>query len=83
MKNISKIFCCFSCLMAFGVASADTTLTYSGNLPGTSDDAVLFQDSQLLAVTGISLDIRNYFGGALRNLTLSNIVADDAGVDGI
>ena len=62
---------------------ADTVLTYSGNLPGTTDDGVLFQDAQLLAVTGISLDIRNYFGGALRNLTLSNIVADDAGVDGI
>ena len=64
-------------------AKADTTQTYSGNLPGTSDDDVLFQNAQLLAVTGISLDIRNYFGGALRNLTLSNIVADDAGVDGI
>ncbi len=69
-------------LLAF-TAKADTTMTYSGNLPGTSEDSVLFENAHLLAVTGISLDIRNYFGGNLRNLTLSNIVADDAGVDGI
>ena len=77
---------CF-CVLAAGLlafmAKADTTMTYSGNLPGTSDDSVLFENAHLLAVTGISLDIRNYFGGSLRNLTLSNIVTDDAGVDGI
>ena len=83
MKNINKILCCLYCLIAASVVSADTTMTYSDHLPGTTDDGVLFQDAQLLAVTGISLDIRNYFGGALRNLTLSNIVANDAGVDGI
>lgn len=77
---------CF-CVLAAGLlaftAKADTTMTYPGNLPGTSEDSVLFENAHLLAVTGISLDIRNYFGGALKNMTLSNIVADDAGVDGI
>ena len=77
---------CF-CVLAAGLlaftAKADTTMTYSGNLPGTSEDSVLFENAHLLAVTGISLDIRNYFGGALKNMTLSNIVADDASVDGI
>ena len=76
-------FCVVSAVLLTFIAKADTTITYSRNLPGTTDDAVLFQDAQLLAVSGISLDIRNYFGNALKTLSLSNIVADDAGVDGI
>lgn len=76
-------FCMLAAVLLASMAKADTTMTYSGNLPGTSEDSVLFEDAHLLAVTGISLDIRNYFGGALRNLTLSNIVTDDAGIDGI
>lgn len=76
-------FCVMSAVLLTFIAKADTTITYSRNLPGTTDDAVLFQDAQLLAVSGISLDIRNYFGNALKTLSLSNIVADDAGVDGI
>ncbi len=76
-------FCVLAAVLLAFMAKADTAMTYSGNLPGTSEDSVLFENAHLLAVTGISLDIRNYFGGALKNLTLSNIVADDAGVDGI
>ena len=76
-------FCALAAVLLAFMAKADTTMTYPGNLPGTSEDSVLFENAHLLAVTGISLDIRNYFGGALKNLTLSNIVADDAGVDGI
>jgi uncharacterized repeat protein (TIGR02543 family) len=76
-------FCMLAAVLLASMAKADTTMTYSGNLPGTSEDAVLFENVRLLAVTGISLDIRNYFGGKRRELTLSNIVADDAGVDGI
>lgn len=76
-------FCVMSAVLLTFIVKADTTITYSRNLPGTTDDAVLFQDAQLLAVSGISLDIRNYFGNALMTLSLSNIVADDAGVDGI
>ena len=76
-------FCALAAVLLAFMAKADTTMTYSGNLPGTSEDSVLFENAHLLAVTGISLDIRNYFGGNLRNLTLSNIVTSDAGVDGI
>ena len=76
-------FCVMSAVLLTFIAKADTMMTCSRNLPGTTDDAVLFQDAQLLAVSGISLDIRNYFGNALKTLSLSNIVADDAGVDGI
>ena len=76
-------FCVLAAVLLASMAKADTTMTYSGNLPGTSEDSVLFENAHLLAVTGISLDIRNYFGGNLRNLTLSNIVTSDAGVDGI
>jgi hypothetical protein len=68
-------FCVLAAVLLAFMAKADTTMTYSGNLPGTSEDSVLFENAHLLAVTGISLDIRNYFGGALMNLTLSNIVA--------
>ena len=76
-------FCLLATVLLASMAKADTTMTYSGNLPGTSEDSVLFENAHLLAVTGISRDIRNYFGGNLRNLTLSNIVTSDAGVDGI
>lgn len=76
-------FCVLAAVLLASMAKADTTMTYPDNLPGTSEDSVLFENAHLLAVTGISLDIRNYFGGNLRNLTLSNIVTSDAGVDGI
>lgn len=83
MFTIKKLVSCFACIATIGIAAADTSETYSENLPGTTDDAVLFENAHLLAVTGISLDIRNYFGNTLKTLSLSNIVADDAGVDGI
>ena len=43
------------------VAVADTTMTYSGDLPVTQ--ATLFQNASLLAVKGLSLDGYQKFGG--------------------
>ena len=55
---------CF-CVLAAGLlaftAKADTTMTYSGNLPTTQ--TVLFQNASLLAVKGLSLDGYQKFGG--------------------
>ena len=55
---------CFYALAAVLLASmakADTTMTYSGPLP--TEQTVLFQNANLLAVKGLSLDGYQKFGG--------------------
>ena len=61
MFNIKKLASCFVCMAAVGIAAADTTMTYSGVLPTTQ--TVLFQNANLLAVKGLSLDGYQKFGG--------------------
>ncbi|MBR3777285.1 MAG: InlB B-repeat-containing protein [Kiritimatiellae bacterium] len=56
--------------MLASMAKADTTMTYSGNLP--TAQTVLFQNANLLALKGMSLDIQNTFGGILRYYSLSD-----------
>ena len=56
-------------MAAVGIATADTEMTYSENLPATQ--TVLLKDVNLLALRGMSLDIQNTFGTILRNYSLS------------
>ena len=61
MFTIKKLAFCFACMAAVGIAAADTSETYSGVLPTTQ--TVLFQNANLLAVKGLSLDGFQKFGG--------------------
>ena len=63
-------FCVLAAVSLAFMAKADTTMTYSGNLPTTQ--TVLFQNANLLALKGMSLDIQNTFGGILRYYSLSD-----------
>ena len=54
-------FCVLAAVLLASMAKADTTMTYSGNLPTTQ--TVLFQNASLLAVKGLSLDGYQKFGG--------------------
>jgi len=54
-------FCVMSAVLLTFIAKADTTMTCSGVLPTTQ--TVLFQDANLLAVKGLSLDGFQKFGG--------------------
>ncbi|MBQ3807051.1 MAG: InlB B-repeat-containing protein [Kiritimatiellae bacterium] len=61
MFTIKKLVSCFACIATIGIAAADTEMTYSGVLPTTQ--TVLFQNANLLAVKGLSLDGYQKFGG--------------------
>lgn len=63
-------FCMLAAVLLASMAKADTTMTYSGNLP--TAQTVLFQNANLLALKGMSLDIQNTFGGILRYYSLSD-----------
>ena len=63
------------------VAVADTTMTYSGNLP--TAQAVLFPNASLLALQGMSLDIQNTFGTILRSYTISTFREPGETAEGI
>ena len=67
---MKKNICAAALAALVSVAVADTTMTYSGNLPATQ--AVLFQNANLLALRGMSLDIQNTFGTILRYYALSD-----------
>ena len=54
-------FCVLAAVLLALMAKADTTMTYSGNLP--ISQTVLFQNANLLAVKGLSLDGYQKFGG--------------------
>ena len=63
-------FCLLATVLLAFMAKADTTMTYSGNLP--TAQTVLFQNASLLALKGMSLDIQNTFGSILRYYSLSD-----------
>ena len=54
-------FCLLATVLLAFMAKADTTMTYSGPLPTVQ--TVLFQNANLLAVKGLSLDGYQKFGG--------------------
>ena len=56
-----QCFCVMSAVLLTFIAKADTTMTCSGVLPTTQ--TVLFQNANLLAVKGLSLDGFQKFGG--------------------
>ena len=63
-------FCVVSAVLLTFIAKADTTMTYSGVLP--TAQTVLFQNANLLAVKGLSLDGYQKFGGLNDTHTYTN-----------
>lgn len=62
LTNMKKhCFCVMSAVLLTFIVKADTTITYSGVLP--TSQTVLFQNANLLAVKGLSLDGFQQFGG--------------------
>ena len=58
---MKKLICAIALAALTAVATADTTMTYSGVLPITQ--TTLFQNASLLTVKGLSLDCFQKFGG--------------------